>query len=415
MRIAIIGGGIIGLSTAMYLQRDGHEVVVFDSSDGLTNCSYGNAGYICPSHFIPLATPGIVKQGLKWMWNSQSPFYVEPRLDWDLIRWGWLFMRSATKEKVHKAAAPLRDISLISQQSYIDWHESGIDFRYQHKGLLEVVQTATGESHAREVVDRAIAIGLVDTEWLDRDQLAEKEPGIRMNARGAIYFACDAHCHPNQLMLQLRAHLRAQGVQFYWNDPVIGIESNGKVIKALHTSSGKHSFDQIVLAAGSWSGALAKTMGLTLPVMPGRGYSVTLDKNLLPLQHPAILVEGRVALTPMTDASIRLGGTMEITTHQRPPRLSRVKGILESVKQFYPDFSIPTPSVDQIWYGYRPCSADGLPYIGRPRHLNNLVIATGHSMLGLSLGAGTGKLVAQLIGGQPTDMDLTPFHPDRFS
>ena len=138
MKVAIIGGGIIGLSSAYYLRLQGHEVSVFDQSDGSDNCSYGNAGYICPSHFIPLATPGIVKQGLKWMWNSRSPFYVEPRLDWDLIRWGWKFMRSATPKHVANAAAPLRDIALISQQAYADWHRSGLDFLYQHKGMLEI-------------------------------------------------------------------------------------------------------------------------------------------------------------------------------------------------------------------------------------------------------------------------------------
>ena len=414
MNIAIIGGGIIGLSTAYYLKQQGHEVTVFDSGDGSDNCSYGNAGYICPSHFIPLATPGILKQGLKWMWNSRSPFYVEPRLDWDLLKWGWLFMRSATAQHVLRSAAPLRDLSLVSQQAYIEWHESGMDFLYQHNGLLEIVQTAAGEKHARETVDQAISLGLVDTEWLDKDQLDKKEPGVRMEARGAILFACDAHCYPNRLMQRLRNSLQAKGVQFKWNDAVLGVERIGARIRSVRSLSGSHACDEVVLAAGSWSGSLAKTMGLSLPIMPGRGYSVTASNPSLQLKHPAILVEGRVALTPLNDHSMRFGGTMEITSHKTPPRMNRVQGVLEAVKRFYPEFEMPVPSPEQVWYGYRPCSADGLPYLGRPAHLENLVVATGHSMLGLSLGAGTGKLVAQLIGRQPTDLDLTPFHPDRF-
>ena len=414
MKIAVIGGGIIGLSSAYYLQQEGHDVTVFDAGDGLDNCSFGNAGYICPSHFIPLATPGIVKQGLKWMWNARSPFYVEPRLDWDLIKWGWYFMRSATSRHVARSAAPLRDIALVSQQAYIEWHESGMDFLYQHNGLLEIVQTDQGKKHALETVDRAISLGLIDTEWLDKDQLNEREPGIRMNAKGAILFACDAHCYPNQLMHNLRLELTKNGVQFNWKDAAIGVECAGDRIDKLRTTSGLHAFDEIVLAAGSWSGGLAKTMGLSMPIMPGRGYSVTASHNSLQLKHPAILVEGRVALTPLNDHTMRFGGTMEITSHKTPPRMSRVQGVLDAVKRFYPDFEMPLPSREQVWYGYRPCSADGLPYIGRPCHLQNLVVATGHSMLGLSLGAGTGKLVAQLIGRRNTDMDLQPFHPDRF-
>lgn len=414
MNIGIIGGGIIGLSSAHYLQQDGHQVTVFDAGDGVDNCSYGNAGYICPSHFIPLATPGNVKKGLRWMWNSRSPFYVEPRLDWDLIKWGLLFIRSATSKHVWNAAAPLRDISLISQQAYIDWHESGLDFGYQHQGLLEIVQTEAGEHHAHETVERAISLGLVDTEWLDKDQLDAIEPGIRMQARGAILFHCDGHCYPGHLMEALRKQLVDRGVKFSWNDPVIGVESANKRIHTLRTQSGAHVFDQVVLAAGSWSGSLAKSMGLSLPLMPGRGYSVTVENNALQLTRPSILVEGRVALTPLNGNTMRFGGTMEITSHKTPPRLSRVQGILDAVKRYYPDFDMPLPTLDKVWYGYRPCSADGLPYIGKTRHQENLIVATGHAMLGLSLGAGTGKLVAQIIAKQPTDMDIRPFDPDRF-
>lgn len=414
MKVAIVGGGIIGLSSAYYLRRQGHEVSVFDQRDGSDNCSYGNAGYICPSHFIPLATPGIVKQGLKWMWNSRSPFYVEPRLNWDLIRWGWRFMRSATVKHVAESAAPLRDIALISQQAYAQWHESGLDFHYQHKGLLEIVQTEAGEHHAKQTTERAVDLGLTDTIWLDADQLATYEPGVRMQARGAVYFACDAHCYPNRLMESLRTRLGELGVKFHWHEPVIDGQIESHRISSMRTTKGSYAFDQIVLAAGSWSGNLAKAFGLSIPVMPGRGYSITTPDAPFQLNYPAILVEGRVALTPLDGKTMRFGGTMEITSHQTPPRQARVQGILDAVKRFYPDFRLALPKPEQVWYGYRPCSADGLPYIGRPRHLQNLVVATGHAMLGLSLGAGTGKLVAQLIEGDTPEMDLVSFHPDRF-
>jgi D-amino-acid dehydrogenase len=148
MKVVIIGGGIIGLSSAYYLQESGHEVTVIDKTDMTGNCSYGNAGYVCPSHFVPLATPGIVKQGLKWMLNSKSPFYVQPRFSSSLIDWGMKFMRSATPEKVERAAVPLRDIAILSKKLYEEWTKlPQFSFAYQQKGLLEIFQTAAGAAH----------------------------------------------------------------------------------------------------------------------------------------------------------------------------------------------------------------------------------------------------------------------------
>ncbi|HWR34112.1 MAG TPA: FAD-dependent oxidoreductase, partial [Chitinophagaceae bacterium] len=166
----IIGGGIIGLSSAFYLRKSGWDVTVLDKGDFSDNCSYGNAGYICPSHFIPLATPGIVKKGLKWMWNSKSPFYVQPRLDWNLISWGLKFMRIATKKHVEDSAIPLRDIAIISQKEYEDWLKlPGFDFAYEHKGLLEIFQTDEGAGHAQHTFDKAHELGLTDTVLLSKE------------------------------------------------------------------------------------------------------------------------------------------------------------------------------------------------------------------------------------------------------
>ncbi len=149
--------------------------------------------------------------------------------------------------------------------------------------------------------------------------------------------------------------------------------------------------------------------------MPGRGYSVTLEDSPYKINHPAVLIEGRVALTPMDGNKIRFGGTMEITSTQTPPRMARVEGILNAVESFFPEFKVPMPSVDKIWYGYRPCSADGLPYLGRTKKWKNVVFATGHAMVGLSLGAGTGKIVSEIINEEPCSMNIAPFDPDRFS
>ncbi len=414
-KVVIIGGGIIGLSSALYLRKSGWDVTVIDKGDFSDNCSYGNAGYICPSHFIPLATPGIVKLGFKWMWNSKSPFYVQPRFDMNLISWGMKFMRSATEKKVEAAAEPLRDIAILSQQEYEDWTRTpGLQFAYEHKGLIEVFQTAAAAEHAHHTVEKAQRLGLTDTVMLSKQELDQLEPHTTINAIGALFFKCDAHCYPNKLMSQLLSYLPAAGVELVRNAEVTGFErSGGKVSKVI---AGDQAFtaDEVVMATGSWGRETAKLLDLDIPLMPGRGYSVTLEDSPYKINYPSILVEGRVALTPMDGNKIRFGGTMEITSHKTPPRMNRVQGILDAVKRFYPEFDVPLPPKEKIWYGYRPCSADGLPFIGRVKNLSNVTVATGHSMLGLSLGAGTGKLVSELVNRVPTSMELRPFEVERF-
>jgi len=411
----IIGGGIIGLSSAFYLKRSGWDVTVLDKSDFSDNCSYGNCGYICPSHFIPLATPGIVRQGLKWMWNSRSPFYVQPRLDGDLISWGWKFIRSATKKHVEESAEPLKNIALISQKEYEGWNSiPGMDFSYESKGLLEVFQTEAALEHARHTVEKAHQLGLTDTKLLTAEETTQLEPHTRMNVLGAVFFRCDAHCYPNKLMGSLISYLKNHGVELVTGREVTSFEvERGKVTKVI-SGDNLYEADETVIASGSWSRGVARLLGLKLPLIPGRGYSVTLENSPYRVNYPSILMEGRAAITPMDGNKIRFGGTMEITSHKTPPRMNRVQGILNAVKRYYPDFDIPFPADEDIWYGYRPCSADGLPYIGRTKKLTNVTVATGHAMLGLSLGAGTGLLIDEILNNKPMSMSLEPFQVERF-
>jgi D-amino-acid dehydrogenase len=415
MKITIIGGGIIGLSSALYLNRAGWDVTVLDKGDFTDNCSYGNCGYICPSHFIPLATPGVVKQGFKWMLNSKSPFYVQPKLDWNLISWGLKFIRSATKNNVNAAAVPLRDIAILSKIEYESWlHLPDFDFGYQHKGLLEIFQTTAGEEHAKHTVEKAHKLGLTDTQLLSREQLTALEPQTEINGKGAILFKCDAHCYPNKLMKQLIAHLPKMGVQLVKEAEVIKFEKENNRVSKIITKGIAYEQDEILIATGSWGRETAALLGTRIPLMPGRGYSITLEDSPYKVNYPAVLLEGRAAITPMDGNKIRFGGTMEITSHRTPPRMNRVQGILDAVKRFYPQFDVPFPPEEKIWYGYRPCSADGLPYLGRLKKFKNVSIATGHSMLGLSLGAGTGKLMEEIISNKRTSISVDAFKPERF-
>jgi D-amino-acid dehydrogenase len=412
--IIIIGGGIMGLSSAFYLQRAGHKVTVIDKNAFSDNCSYGNMGYVCPSHFIPLASPGIVWQGIKWMFNSRSPFYVQPSLNASLIDWGWKFMHSATKVNVKRAALPLKDIAVLSQHEYARWEKTpGFDFVLERKGVLEIFKTEKVAEHAAHTVEAAKKLGL-DAELLDERGLQQLEPQTAISAKGAINFKCDAHLYPDKLMHCLIHYLRQNDVQLIKGEVTSFEKNNGKVSSVL-TANTSHNADEVVIATGSWSREVAAMLQTKIPLMPGRGYSFTLENPTDKLHHPAILAEGRVAITPMEGGSkMRYGGTMEIVNIKTAPRYQRVEGIVQAVKNFFPEFKIEMPPVEKIWYGFRPTSADGLPYIGRIKKYKNVTVATGHSMLGLSLGAGTGKLVSEIINEQKPGIDLKPFEVERF-
>ncbi len=404
----------MGLSSAYYLHQSGNKVTIIDKGDFSDNCSYGNAGYVCPSHFIPLATPGIVWKGLKWMLNSRSPFYVQPSFNSSLVDWGFKFVRSANQKNVEASAVPLRDIAILSQQEYKRWTTlPGFDFAYEHKGLLEIFQTQAMAEHALHTVEKAKKLGL-DAELLSYEALQKLEPQTKINGLGAIFFKCDAHLYPDKLMKSLLGYLQQHGVQLVANEEVTGFEKEKKKIKKVITTKRAVEADEIVIATGAWSREIAAMVDTRIPMMPGRGYSLTLENSKYHLNYPAVLMEGRVAITPMDGNKIRFGGTMEVVSTKTPPRYERVEGILNAVKRFLPEFDIPMPAKDKLWYGYRPCSADGLPYIGRISKFENVVVATGHAMLGLSLGAGTGKLVSELVDEKKSSIDMGAFEVERF-
>ena len=206
-QIVIVGGGIIGLSSAYFLAETGFKVTVLDRSDMREGCSYGNAGYLCPSHFAPLAAPGIVRQGLRWMLNQRSPFYIQPSLDTNLLNWGWHFVRSATARHVERSALPLRDISLLSKHWYEQWLlEPDFDFYYEQKGMLEFFKTPANAHHAEATVHQAQTLGL-DAALLDAAQVQALEPQTSLDILGAIHFRCDAHLNPGLMMEELKKRL----------------------------------------------------------------------------------------------------------------------------------------------------------------------------------------------------------------
>lgn len=410
--IIIIGAGIVGLSSAYYLQRQGYKVTVLDKGDISENCSFGNAGMIVPSHFIPLASPGMVQQGIRWMFNSKSPFYVRPSFNSELISWGIKFLRHANARHVSSSAVPLRDLSILSKQLFHELaKEPGFEFELKSSGILALYKTEKAAEEEEHLAKSAAELGL-DMAVLSAAECLLLQPELKLDVLGGVHYRDDGHVSPLKLMNSLITYLENAGVKIMRNHEVTKVETSGKSVVSIFTGDKVWKADQYVLASGSWSPAIARMMNLKISVMPGKGYSFMEDEPAGRMTIPALLCEARVAITPM-NGSIRYSGTMELDKINDRINMQRVKGIVESVPKYFRDLRPQLPTKGAVWFGFRPSSPDGLPYIGRSAEKENLIIATGHGMMGLSLGPATGLLVSQIASHQKKAMDLSAFDPSR--
>ncbi|HYK89824.1 MAG TPA: FAD-dependent oxidoreductase [Acidobacteriota bacterium] len=413
--VVIVGGGVIGLCSAYYAAQKGHRVTILErGSPGHDCCSIGNAGMIVPSHVVPLAAPGAVGFALRSLWNPESPFHVRPRLDADLLAWGLRFWRSANAAHVARSAPLLRDLHLASRSCYEELAESqGNDFGLVRRGLLMLCRT-------RHALDEEIRIATliqrlgIPAEVLDAEQTAERDPSVRMAVAGSVFFPKDCHMLPHRFVTSLIRRLESAGATLSWQTEVTGWIADGVRVKAVRTSRGEIAAEEFVLACGAWSPAVARHLRLKLPMQAGKGYSLTLTRPRCLPTLCSILSEARVAVTPM-DSALRFGGTMEIAGLDESINPARVRGIVKAVPEYLPDFASADFDGVRPWCGLRPCSADGLPFIGRTSRFPNLVVATGHAMMGMSLGPITGRLVAQIVSGEQLSINIEALSPDRFA
>lgn len=399
------------MCSAYYLAQKGWRVTLAEKGEICSGCSYGNAGLIVPSHAIPLAAPGVLLKGLKWMLDPESPFYVKPRLSRDLLAWLWKFGRACNMSHVRRAMPVLRDLSYASLALYRELAAiEGLQFGFAQHGVLQVFRTERRYEEAMEEAHLLEEIG-IGAKVLDGSAARAVEPSLSPDVVGGVYFPDDAHLIPDAFAKGLARIAQAQGVRVFSSTEVLGFRMSGRRIVAVETTRGDFESEEVVLATGSWSAGIARTLGLRLPIQPAKGYSVTCERPEDGPTVPLLLGEARVAVTPMGE-TLRLAGTLELAGLDLSINRRRVHAVRRSASQYLS--ATRELRVLEIWGGMRPCTPDGLPIIGRPEGVENLVLATGHAMIGVSLGPITGKLVAQLVSREDPMLDLRLLNPGRF-
>ena len=411
MRVIVVGAGAIGAACALDLARRGARVTIIDRGPVGHGCSYGNAGWLTPSLATPLPAPGVLTTSLRWLLDAESPLYIRPSLHPSWLRWMARFAMSTTRAKFERGTRALTELSRFSLDAYaaLDRQLPG-SFGFSPTGLLMVALSPASLAVARHEAAAVERRG-IPAQLLDAEAVRAREPAIRGEVAGGVFFPGEAHCAPLAAVETMaRAAIAARAV-VETGVEVLGFRTAPSGIAALRTSRGEMAADLFVLATGSWSRSLGRSLGLNVPVLGGKGYAVVV-RSLDPAPRlPIKVLDRRIAITPVAGGT-RLAGTLELVDGDESITQRRVDAIVRGSRLVL-DLPDP-PDVVETWRGLRPCTPDGLPLIGfLPRH-ENLVLATGHQMCGLHTAPATGRLVADLVLGASPSFDPAPFRPGRF-
>ena len=410
--VLIVGAGVIGCACAYYLARDGARVTLIDRGQPGHGCSYGNAGWIVPSHGLPLPMPGAIRHAAKWLLQPDSPLYIKPRPSWTMICWLARFLRCSTHRHLHAAAPALVGLaqeSLGLLEAFAKEHGAAT-ISFQQRGLLYVCNSEPGLKHTLADAELVADLG-VTVKLLDAEELRAMEPAIRGPVAGGVEYPDDAHAEPLEVVQGFAREAEAAGATIHPATEVISIQHQGNRISAVRTTRGSFAADEYVLAVGAWTPVVARELGLRIPIQAGKGYALTVEPFEPFPSRPMNLVERKIGVTPR-DGSLRLAGTLELAGLDESVTLRRVEAIARGASEY---LNLPQPVRPiEIWRGLRPCTPDGLPMIGRPEGWSNLILAAGHAMLGLTMSAGTGRLVADICADRTPAVDPEPFQPSRF-
>ena len=405
--VAIVGGGVIGVACAYELGRRGTAVRVLERDRIGHGCSYGNAGWLTPSLALPLAAPGQTLKAIGWLFDRDSPFYIQPRLDPALAWWLLRFLAYSRKAPFERGARALIELSRHSVDFWQNLAQER-DFGFERNGLLCVYESERALNLAVRRSEFIGTLGIRYERWR-ADQVREREPSIRGAQAGGLFFPDDAHCDPYLAVCALRDAALGHGVRFDEGTEVFDVARNGAG-SILRTSRGTVRAREVVLAAGAWSGSLARRSGLRLPMLGAKGYSIVAPRREPHPRRSIYLTERKIALSPHRDG-LRIAGTLELVDNDLSVDRRRVAAMLGGARQMLDLPEMPVRELD-VWSGLRPCTPDGMPVIGRAR--NSMWLATGHQMTGLKTAPATGRLLAELICGETPSLDPQPFRADRF-
>ena len=410
--VVVIGAGVIGLSCAYELVRKGVDVTILDKGRLGEGAAWGSAGWVTQTLSAPLPAPGLVWASLKWMLQKDSPLYIKPWADSALPKWLFSFWRHCNRLDHDAGLAAMAALTERTMPLYDTLAGDGIDFEMEKAGMLFAFTSHEGLNHTLDDLRALAKHGYATPSVLDGDSVREAEPALTKAVVGGMLVESERHVRPELLTTGLSRRLAESGVTMKSETEVTRMKRQGSRMTGLVTNKGELSGDRFLIAGGAWSGSLARMAGFRLPVQSGKGYSVTIHDPAIRLRRPLYLGEAKLGVTPFR-AALRIAGTMELAGISETLDPRRLDAIRASADRFLVGWRQGTSQEE--WTGMRPVTPDGLPAMGRAPGYDNLYVATGHGMLGLTLAPATGVALAELIHSGKTSVDLSPFDPKRFS
>ncbi|WP_410705967.1 D-amino acid dehydrogenase [Brevundimonas diminuta] len=417
MKIAILGAGVIGVTTAHYLARQGHEVTVIDRQSGpALETSFANAGEISPGYSSPWAAPGIPAKAVKWLFMRHAPLILHPQINAPTVAWLLSLLRNCTSARyaLNKARmVRLADYSQVVQTALNE--ELGLEYDHRTQGTLQLFRTQKqldGIYKDTEVLRE----GGVPFEVLDQDGCIAAEPGLKATRDlfvGGLRLPRDETGDCFKFTVALADHAAAtQGVTFQYGTTIQGLIAEGGCITGVKTDKGVVTADAYVLALGSYSPMMVKPLGMTLPVYPVKGYSITAPIINEPAAPVSTIMDEsyKVAITRLGDR-IRVGGMAEIAGFSDALPERRRNTLEHSVGSLFPGAG--DLKAASYWSGLRPMTPDGTPVIGKTK-IDNLFLNTGHGTLGWTMACGSARVIADLISGQTPDIETADLGIARY-
>lgn len=410
-RVIVVGGGVVGAACSYYLRKTGRLVTLIERGEFGRGCSHGNCGFVSPSHVLPLAGPGAIWKTLKALAARNSPLKVRWRFSPAMWLWFWRFARRCNRRDMLAAGHAIQSLLDSSRALYDELLQSTLtDVEWEPQGLLFVFRTPAGMAHYAEtdhLLRSEFNLGAIR---YDGDELEMLEPALKPGLAGAWHYKNDGHLRPDKLMLAWRRALDAAGVEIREKCELRDLAVDNRSARRLVTGQGEIACDQVVFATGAWTPLLRRLLRIPVAIQPGKGYSMTMRRPSLCPKYPMLFEEHRVAITPMQSA-YRIGSTMEFAGYD--PRLNpkRLRLLREGAAVY-----LREPHCEPVlesWYGWRPMTPDSMPYIGRTPSIDNVYVAAGHGMLGVSMSPATGRLIAELVSGQQPHIDPRPFDVAR--